>query len=735
MSRQDGSQTLPRRRRWPVLAVLASAAMLAAGLTPAAAATTTNVPSTPTPCAGNPLFITDTCVDPALNVPYIDADHPGTITDTTTGVTVSFLYVHGGFCKVALVMGACPTAPPGSSNVVAKFSFYFPAPDQYQGRFFEGTYPTLSQEDATPPAPQPSGAVACSPIGTTYCSVAFAISNGAYVVSTDNAGGVPTGGALAPYRANAAAAKFSRTVAEQMVYHTSARPRGYLYGASGGAYQTVGAMENTSGVWDGAVPQVFGTPNAIPSFMTIELLVLRVLGDKLAQVADAVAPGGSGNPYAGLDATQTAVLQEATRLGFPLRGWWQWATLGGGGFLATEFPVRAIDPSYVNDFWTKPGYEGHDDPAVQTARIQSDTSVVSQAGANGLVLANVPAGDLVPADLVVTSGPFMGQSVPIVAVVGNTVVLLANPGITSGTTVRLDNSWLIALQYYQRHQVPTPDEYAWNQYRGANGLPSEPQRHGNCGLASCLLVGPILAGATAGSVANGHFSGKMIMLESAMDVQALPWSADWYRSQAQSFLGASLDDHFRLWYMDNADHDPGGPVGTTAANAAAHIVSYDGEIQQALLDLDAWVAKGIPPPASTNYTVDADTQIQLPATAPQRRGVQPVVTLSANANGSSGQRVDVAVGQPVTFTVDARVPPGTGKIVWVEWDFLGVGNYPVTAQLSHISPVLNNLQASYAFTQPGTYFPVVRVTSQRNGDTNTPYELIMNLARVRVVVH
>jgi hypothetical protein len=685
-----------------------------------------------------------------LNLPYIDADHSGTLTDTTVTppVTVSFRYIHGGFCKVSLVMGACPNpppgSPPGSSNSVAKFSFYFPASDLYQGRFFEDTYPTLGlgSEDATPPAPQPSGAVACSPLGATYCSVAFAISNGAYVVSTDNAGGVQVNSVLGAYRVNAAAAKFSRMVAEQMVYHTSARPRGYIYGASGGAYQTVGAMENTLGVWDGAVPQVFGVPNAIPSFMTIELLVLRVLGDKLAQVADAVAPGGSGHPYAGLDATQAAVLQEATRLGFPLRGWWQWATLGGGGFLATEFPTRLIDPSYVGDFWNQPGYEGHDDTAVQAARIQFDTSVDSLAGANGLVLAkDVPAGDLVPADLIVTSGPLAGQSVPIVAAAGNTVVLLANPGITPGTSVRLDNSWLIALQYYQRHSVPSPDEYGWNQYRDANGVPIEPQRGGTCppppaiGKQACLLVGPILAAGAGGAAPTGNFHGKMIMLESVMDVQALPWSADWYRNQAQSFLGGSLDDHYRLWYMDNADHDPGGPVATTAANAAAHIVSYDGEIQQALLDLDAWVAKGKKPPASTNYTVDADTQIQLAATAPQRRGVQPVVTLTANANGSSGQRLDVAVGQPVNFTVDARVPPGTGKIVRVEWDFLGVGNYHVTAQLSHISPVLNNLQATYTFTQPGTYFPVVRVTSQRNGDTSTPYELIMNLARVRVVVH
>jgi hypothetical protein len=227
----------------------------------------------------------------------------------------------------------------------------------------------------------------------------------------------------------------------------------------------------------------------------------------------------------------------------------------------------------------------------------------------------------------------------------------------------------------------------------------------------------------------------MIMLESAMDVQAFPWSADWYHKQAQAFLGASLDDNYRLWYMDNADHDPDGPAATNAANAAAHVVSYVGELQQALLDLDAWMAKGIQPPASTNYTVDANTQVQLPATAPKRRGVQPVVALTAEGGGSSGKSIEVTAGQPVTFSVHARVPPGAGKIVRVEWDFLGAGNYPVTAHLNHIGPVEKNLQARHTFTQPGTYFPVVRVSSQRNGDTSTPYGLIQNLARVRVVVH
>ena len=227
MARQGTGQGRPsgrwqRARRPGVasVAVLGSAAVVAVGFSPVASATPTP-PTCTAATPGGPIFVTGDCVDPDINgQPVTDINETRTTTDPTSGVTVSYRYIHGYFT--------------GSS---VKFSYYFPAASQYKGRFFESTYPTISTEDADP--------------GT----IAFAISSGAYVVSSNNAGGVPAGGALAPYRANAAAAKYSRIVAAQL-YGTSARPRGYLSGASGGAYQTVGAMENTSGVWDGAVPMV-----------------------------------------------------------------------------------------------------------------------------------------------------------------------------------------------------------------------------------------------------------------------------------------------------------------------------------------------------------------------------------------------------------------------------------------------------------------------------------------------
>ena len=96
-------------------------------------------------------------------------------------------------------------------------------------------------------------------------------------------------------------------------------------------------------------------------------------------------------------------------------------------------------------------------------------------------------------------------------------------------------------------------------------------------------------------------------------------------------------------------------------------------------------------------------------------------------------RADVAINQPVTFTATIEVPPNAGKVVAAEWDFEGVGNYPVAAQIDTPQSLVR-LSATHSYVKPGTYFAVLRATSQRQGDVKTPYARIQNIARVRVVV-
>jgi hypothetical protein len=79
-----------------------------------------------------------------------------------------------------------------------------------------------------------------------------------------------------------------------------------------------------------------------------------------------------------------------------------------------------------------------------------------------------------------------------------------------------------------------------------------------------------------------------------------------------------------------------------------------------------------------------------------------------------------------------EVPPNTGKVVAVEWNFAGAGGY-VPAELGDIRPAVS-VKATHAYSQPGTYFPVLRATSQGEGDPKTQFGRPQNLGRARVIV-
>jgi len=637
--------------------------------------------------------VTADSVDPRFKDPYIDVNE-------LRNEPVPHRYVHGGF-----------------KNTDARFSFYFPPKERYAGRFFHNTYPMAVSEDIGP-----------FPIAfeVSTGNLGFTIDSGAYYVQT-NLGGrdrmPPADLAIGAYRVNAAAAKYSRIVAAEL--YGEHRPYGYLFGGSGGSYQTMGAAENTVGVWDGFVPFVIGSPNAIPSMLTIRTHALRVLRqrNKFPGIMDAISPGGSGDPYADLNDEETAALKEATSLGFPPRGWWNHDTLTSGHLTQVAPLIPLLDPTYVDDFWTKPGYLGTDPASsIRDARFHFDTRVarVIEGFPRQLELASVPDRDFADSHLVMLSGEAAGKSTAIATIDGKTVgfAFAADQSvinsIQAGDQVRIDNSWALAIQTYQRHQVPTPDLYAWNQYRNVDGTPVYPQRD--------ILIGPIAAAGTAGSVPNGRIHGKMLMLDTLLDVDGIPWQADWYRSQVKAALGTAFEENFALWFIDHAQHDNPG-----TALACAHTVSYEGALQQALRDVSAWVETG-QRPAETRYEV-VDSQVVVPDRAHERGGIQPVIHLFANG----GARADVAVNQPIAFSVAIEMPPNAGTIVAAEWDFEGRGNFTVVEPLDTPQALLH-LSATHSYTAPGTYYAVLRATSQRQGNRHTPYSRIQNIARARVEV-
>jgi hypothetical protein len=632
-------------------------------------------------------------------------------------------YVHGGFKGTDLL-----------------FSYYFPPKEQYQGRFFQ-------------PLQAVSGSENSAPMAMNLASgVAFAIASGGYLVESNQGSKNMFGGDA---RANAAAAEYSRVVAAEM--YGKHRPYGYIYGGSGGAFKTIGCVETQPRVWDGSIPFVHGSPVAIPNVFTVQAHAMRVLQGKFPQIVDAIEPGGGGDMYLGLNDEEREALSEVTRMGFPPRSWFnvQKIAYGYTGVFTTLVDMIVDgDPTYFDDFWTKPGYLGaNPTESLKRARIQHATKISGlvmpdEARAMGLQLSmptsqtgsgvqfpaalrmdSLPAGNLQGASIIVKSGGAKGHVLYVVGVVRDVVMIgfgashfQAMAALRAGDEVQIDNSVYLATQTYHRHQVQSPDYYVWDFLKDGAGKPRYPQR-------AKLLGGGVQSG---GALMDGKFDGKMIVLQALMDEAAYPWQADWYRARIKAAQGSQFDNRYRLYYIDNTMHTtqsaaPGDPrpVATT------RVISYQGALQQTLRDLSNWVEKGIAPPPSTAYKVVAG-QVQVPAKAGQRKGIQPVVTLSVNGK----QRIDVAVGTAVEFSASIEVPKGTGPIVAADWDFEGAGDFPRSESIDPLKASRSvSFKTTYTFSKPGTYFPALRATSQRQGDANSQFARVQNLGRVRVVVN
>src|SRR5262249_31457247 len=107
-----------------------------------------------------------------------------------------------------------------------------------------------------------------------------------------------------------------------------------------------------------------------------------ILKPKFPQIIDAVEPGGSGDPYAALNAEEAAALHEVTRMGFPIRSWFGYGTMGIHGFAALYGGMVRADPGYFTDFWSKPGYLGFDHPeSFVGARLQHKTRITAAISA------------------------------------------------------------------------------------------------------------------------------------------------------------------------------------------------------------------------------------------------------------------------------------------------------------------------------------------------------------------
>jgi hypothetical protein len=158
-----------------------------------------------------------------------------------------------------------------------------------------------------------------------------------------------------------------------------------------------------------------------------------------------------------------------------------------------------------------------------------------------------------------------------------------------------------------------------------------------------------------------------------------------------------------------------------------------GALQQALRDLSQWVEKGVEPASSTKYKIQ-DGQVIIPEKAQERDGIQ--ASVEAKVNGKEQETIQKGVR--LNFSGKVELPQSTGKLVYSAWDFDGSGEFKTIVDLSQARISENGTQVefsiSHQFDQAGTYFPSLRIATQREGDSSTPFARIQNIDRVKVSV-
>jgi hypothetical protein len=229
---------------------------------------------------------------------------------------------------------------------------------------------------------------------------------------------------------------------------------------------------------------------------------------------------------------------------------------------------------------------------------------------------------------------------------------------------------------------------------------------------------------------TGHYSGKLLWVHHTHDSSLWPSQGIIYEGAVLGEQGASgAEARFRLQWTENAEHIMPAWLPPSPLRASnTELVDYTPIIEQGLVDLARWVEEDVAP-ASTSYEY-VDGQVRLPADAASRGGVQPVVSVTANG----GSLATVAVGEPVTLSVQAEAPAAGGTIVSVQWDFDGKGAYPYSDPSVDGSATSVTLATTHAYSEPGTYFATALVASHRDGDVDAKHRRLQNLASARVVV-
>jgi hypothetical protein len=679
--------------------------------------------------------------DDFFGSPYIDADE-------WCQEPCPHRRVHGGFAD-------CDT----------RFTFYFPRAEEWRGRLIqplEGAH--AGHEDFF------GGG-----FGEAMGGVGLTVRLGGYMVES-NMGHIgddidPRGGedpTLYGWRAAVEAARFSKYVATQV--YGEPPHHAYVWGGSGGGRRSPLVLENAPDVFDGALPFMGGGDVAdfpatectqggqVMSFACM-FNVQRLLRDKMGPLIDAMQPGGSGDPFAGLGSHEREELATLYRLGFPRGDEYMIAAPMGQIWLWSSIADQLVeqDPGYFEKFWSSPGYVGHDlpsavrgdviDTVATVERVVSVGDLVQDAefagpeyalmrntamllsGASGLDLPvavrlrDLPAGGYpLGAQLRPVGGEADGRVLYCTGEGGGLLTadgrgeanLLRFGGVRPGDRIHVDNRRFLAFCYFHRHHLMADPPFDALRVGGAPMYPQHPVPY----------MSPLM-----GVPYTGRYEGKLLWIHHTHDSSLWPPQGVIYADAVRKAQGEEgAERNFRLQWTEHAEHVPPQYLpGSAERSCETWLIDYFPIIEQGLADLIRWVEDGVPPAAS-NFEY-AHGQVILPPAAVERGGVQPTAEVTANG----GARTDVKTGDPVTLEVDVRAPAAGGTIIAVEWDFDGTGAFPYRHQVDGTRTALR-LSTTHTYDRPGTYFATARVTSHREGEVGAQFRRLTNVASARIVV-
>jgi hypothetical protein len=677
------------------------------------------------------LLIDGTCIDPDYNESTFVIDKTEQLTfQVPDGPLIPYTEVTGHFPATKTL----ETLPPGIRQSPTTFQqnyvFRFPAKEYWRNRSFEQQHPT----------------------GGGVVDNRMAFTNGAYSVNWMSAG---SANSVASHRHEAAATKVAKAYANKL-YGNTAKIYSYFWGCSGGGIVSMAAAENVTGVWDGVQVHCMG-PSGTATFHSFHwqaLYTMAIPQAKRDAIAQAAAPGGTGDIYAGLNDEEKSVLNEFISAGYPL-------PVIGNHFKGLDLPlvdpvdIRVADPTYEDDFWSKPGYTGVNPPNYLKAAIVDGwatiTGITRDAAGNPTAIqfdpATVPAlGSIGDAyleywvyakggkqrliDPVRAMGPFTenkrryslqgkfdadtstlaltgtypqrwGPDLPYI----NSKVLL--DGLAVGSKIRINNRFILAMYFYPRYSN-IPGARSYDQYRNADGSAKYPQRQDISFLASSNYR------TMGGRIETGDIKTKVMIIEGRGDNLSWPLFNASYAQQIQRTLGATKANAMMRFYLhDNGRHAVSG--------------GEPGIWQQSMQDMMAWVEKGIAPPPSTSFTI-RNGQVIPPDNAAERHGLQPVMNFTANGV----TRATIGVNQPVNLAGKFEMPPKLGEIVQYGWTIDGKAE-PMTV-LDKPQPLVN-VSRTISFPAPGTYVVRLTVNGQRDGLVAPANQTLMqNFKEVRVVV-